>query len=69
MGPSSFLSDLMVASSEYEETWRGKDENSNPRQIHYSDMILEQNTAQLEVEIRKVCRFYKNPADSIIDYR
>lgn len=54
MGTSCFLTELMVASAEYEDVWRGRDEAGNPRQTHYHDIILEQNTAQLEGEIRKV---------------
>lgn len=56
MGTSNFLTELMVASAEYEDVWRRRDESSNPRQTHYDDIILEQNTAQLEAELRKVRR-------------
>ncbi|KAG8247235.1 Dynein regulatory complex protein 11 [Homalodisca vitripennis] len=54
MGTSSFLTELMVASAEYEETWRCRDESSNPRQTYYQEIIQDQNTSQLEAEIRKV---------------
>lgn len=58
MGTSNFLADLMVANSEYEDIWKNKDERGNPRQNYYADMIREQNTNQVEAELRKVSIFY-----------
>ncbi|RZF48213.1 hypothetical protein LSTR_LSTR006180 [Laodelphax striatellus] len=54
MGPSNFLADLMVASSEYEEIWRFKDESNNPAQKHYVNMIQTQKTLEIEAELRKI---------------
>lgn len=60
MGPSNFLTDLMVANTEYDEEWKEKNESDNPSQKYYLDMIKTQKTAEIEAEIRKVSniRYY-----------
>ncbi|CAH0389071.1 unnamed protein product [Bemisia tabaci] len=54
MGPSNFLTDLMVANTEYDEEWKEKNESDNPSQKYYLDMIKTQKTAEIEAEIRKI---------------
>ncbi|KAK9503008.1 hypothetical protein O3M35_011673 [Rhynocoris fuscipes] len=54
MSPSSFLAELMVAGSEYDETWKTLDERANPMQTYYEEFIKKEKTAQVEAELRKI---------------
>lgn len=54
MGPSSFLQDLMLACSEYDEVWKGMDETKNSSQRHIESIVKVQNKAEVERELRKV---------------
>ncbi|XP_047113172.1 dynein regulatory complex protein 11 [Schistocerca piceifrons] len=54
MTPSNFLSDIMSASEEYQETWKDRDESNNPRQTADIDMIRMEKTAEVESELRKI---------------
>jgi len=54
MGPSNFLQELMLASSEYEEVWKGMDESKNSSQMHIKSIVKAQKAAEVERELRKV---------------
>lgn len=54
MSPSNFLQELMLASSEYEEVWKGMDETSNSSQRHIESIVKAQKVAEVEQELRKV---------------
>lgn len=54
MGPSNFLQELMLASSEYEEVWKGMDETNNSSQRHIESIVKAQKVAEVERELRKV---------------
>lgn len=54
MGPSNFLQELMLASSEYEEVWKGMDETKNSSQRHIESIVKTQKVAEVERELRKV---------------
>lgn len=54
MGPSNFLQELMLASSEYEEVWKGMDETKNSGQRHIESIVKTQKVAEVELELRKV---------------
>lgn len=54
MGPSNFLQELMLASSEYEEVWKGMDESNNSSQMHIKSIVKAQKVAEVEQELRKV---------------
>lgn len=54
MGPSNFLQELMLASSEYEEVWKGMDETKNSSQRHIESIVKAQKVAEVEKELRKV---------------
>lgn len=50
---SLFLPALTIHKDEYDETWRNKDESSNPHQDPYVDLIEKQETLALENELRR----------------
>lgn len=54
MGPSNFLQELMLASSEYEEVWKGMDESKNMSQMYIKSIVKAQKVAEVERELRKV---------------
>jgi len=54
MGPSNFLQELMLASSEYEEVWKGMDESKNTSQMYIKSIVKAQKVAEVERELRKV---------------
>lgn len=54
MGPSNFLQELMLASSEYEEVWKGMDESKNISQMYIKSIVKAQKVAEVERELRKV---------------
>lgn len=54
MGPSNFLQELMLASSEYEEVWKGMDESNNSSQMHIKSIVKAQKAAEVERELRNV---------------
>jgi len=54
MGPSNFLQELMLASSEYEEVWKGMDESKNSSQMHIKSIVKAKKVAEVERELRKV---------------
>ncbi|XP_060864173.1 dynein regulatory complex protein 11 isoform X2 [Metopolophium dirhodum] len=54
MGPSNFLQELMLASSEYEEVWKGMDESKNSSQMHIKSIVKAQKAAEVERELRKL---------------
>ncbi|KAK9503010.1 hypothetical protein O3M35_011673 [Rhynocoris fuscipes] len=65
MSPSSFLAELMVAGSEYDETWKTLDERANPMQTYYEEFIKKEKTAQVEAELRKVWSNFFNLSSEI----
>ncbi|XP_070518550.1 dynein regulatory complex protein 11 [Cardiocondyla obscurior] len=52
--PSNFLSELIHASQEYQDTWKDKDESTNPMQLPYRDMIEAEKTREIEDQVRVV---------------
>lgn len=56
MGPSNFLQELMLASSEYDEVWKGMDETKNASQSHIEGIVKAQKVAEVERELRKVAQ-------------
>lgn len=54
MGPSNFLQELMLASSEYDEVWKGMDKTKNSGQSHIESIVKQQKIAEVERELRKV---------------
>lgn len=44
----------MLASSEYEEVWKGMDESNNSSQMHIESIVKAQKAAEVERELRKV---------------
>ncbi|KAF4533179.1 hypothetical protein B566_EDAN001721 [Ephemera danica] len=52
MQPSNFLNNLLAANTEYEEVWRNREEQHNPLQHHYMDMVQAAKQAEVERELR-----------------
>ncbi|XP_033194147.1 dynein regulatory complex protein 11 [Bombus vancouverensis nearcticus] len=50
--PSNFLSELVHANQEYQETWKNKDEAVNMAQLPYLDMIENKTIKEVENEVR-----------------
>ncbi|XP_060813459.1 dynein regulatory complex protein 11 [Bombus pascuorum] len=50
--PSNFLSELIHANQEYQETWKNKDEAVNMAQLPYLDMIENKTIKEVENEVR-----------------
>lgn len=48
------MQELMLASSEYEEVWKGMDETKNSSQKHIESIVKTQKVAEVERELRKV---------------
>lgn len=49
---STFVPELNARREEYDEIWRNKDETHNPQQYHYNDMIRQQQTDDMDEELR-----------------
>lgn len=51
---STFVPELTVRKEEFDEVWKNKDETANPQQRPYSDMIEQEQMAEMENELRKI---------------
>lgn len=54
MNPSNFISDIISGNDEFQEIWKYKDEDNNPRQRADIEMIRLEKTAEVESELRKI---------------